>query len=137
MTRKVLDRFEQQVHAELRELDGTLNSLRGEQGLEIFALNENMLERVISLSTLSLSLGPFDQAILAAILVRAEELQDAGETDVCFCEIGADLQPWNKRALSSRLPVCMTLVAYGSMATSSFATRNAQAIGRNDSSYSA
>ena len=102
ITRQVLDRFEQQVHTELRQLDNTLVSLRGEPGLEIFPLNENMLERAVSLSTLSLSLGPFDQAILAAILVRAEQLRDAGETDVCFCEIDADLQPWDKRGGSKQ-----------------------------------
>ena len=96
-TREVLDRFEQQIHAELRQLESTLASLRGERGLEIFPLKENMLERAVSLSTLDLSLKPFDQAILAAVLVRAEELRDAGETDVCFCETDADLQPWNKR----------------------------------------
>ncbi len=100
--REVLDRFEQQVHTELRQLDNTLVSLRGEPGLEIFPLNEGMLERAVSLSTLSLSLGPFDQAILAAILVRAEQLRDAGETDVCFCEIDADLQPWDKRGGSKQ-----------------------------------
>jgi hypothetical protein len=52
MTREVLNRFERQVQVELRELDGTLASLRGEPGLEIFALNENMLERVVTLSAL-------------------------------------------------------------------------------------
>jgi hypothetical protein len=102
ITRQVLDRFEQQVHTELRQLDSTLVSLRGEPGLEVFPLNENMLERAVDLSTLSLSLRPFDQAILAAILVRAEELRDAGETDVCFCEIDADLQPWDKRGGSKQ-----------------------------------
>jgi hypothetical protein len=101
-TREVLDRFEQQIRTELRQLDNTLASLRGEPGLEVFPLNENMLERAVSLSTLSLSLRPFDQAILAAILVRAEELRDAGETDVCFCEIDADLQPWDKRGGSEQ-----------------------------------
>ena len=101
-TRAVLDRFEQQVQTELRQLENALVSLRGEPGLEIFPLNEIMLERAVSRSTLNLSLGPFDQAILAAILVRAEELRDAGETDVCFCEIDADLQPWDKRGDSKQ-----------------------------------
>lgn len=55
-----------------------------------------MLERAVSLSMLDLSLNVFDQAILAAVLVRAEELQAGGETDLCFCELDADLQPWDK-----------------------------------------
>ena len=54
-----------------------------------------MLERAVELSALYLSLKPFDQAILA-VLVRAEELRGAGETDLCFCETDADLQPWDK-----------------------------------------
>jgi hypothetical protein len=101
-TREVLDRFEQQVRTELRQLDSTLVSLRDEPGLEIFPLNENMLERAVSLSTLNLSLRPFDQAILAAILVRAEELRDAGEMNVGFCEIDADLQPSDKHGDSKQ-----------------------------------
>ena len=56
-----------------------------------------MLMRVVDLTALDLSLNPFDQAILAAVLVRAEELWEAGERDLCFCEIDSDLQPWDKR----------------------------------------
>ncbi len=96
VTREVLDRFERQVQAELRQLDDTLASLRRDPGLEVFALNENMLERAAGLSTLDLSLKPFDQAILAAVLVRAEELRGEGEADLCFCETDTDLQPWDK-----------------------------------------
>jgi hypothetical protein len=97
MTREVLDRFEQQVHAELKQLDDTLASLRREPGIEVFPLNENMLKRAVDLCTLDLSLKPFDQAILAAVLVRAEELRRAGEADLCFCETDTDLQPWDRR----------------------------------------
>jgi len=96
-TREVLDRFEQQVRAELRQLDRTLASLRGMRGLEVFPLNERMLERAVELSSLDLQLQPFDQAILAAVLVRARELTKAGEIDLCFCETDNDLRPWDKK----------------------------------------
>ena len=96
-TREVLDRFEQQVRAELRQLDRTLASLRGMRGLEVFPLNERMLERAVELSSLDLQLQPFDQAILAAVLVRARELTQAGEIDLCFCETDNDLRPWDKK----------------------------------------
>ena len=56
-----------------------------------------MLERAVHLSTMDLQLKPFDQAILAAVLVRAEDLRNAGAADVCFCEKDSDLQPWDKR----------------------------------------
>ena len=55
-----------------------------------------MLDRAVDLCTLDLSLKPFDYAILAAVLVRAEELRNKGEVDLCFCETDADLQPWDK-----------------------------------------
>ena len=55
-----------------------------------------MLDRAVDLSTLRLSLKPFDQTILASILVRAEELRSGGEYDLCFCETDTDLQPWDK-----------------------------------------
>jgi len=95
MTREVLDRFEHQVRGELKELDETLVSLRQEPDLDAFPLNEGMLERAVLLSTLDLSLKPFDQAILAAVIVRAEELRGAG-FDLCFCEADSNLQPWDK-----------------------------------------
>ena len=81
---------------ELERLDATLQTLRQEPGVEVFALSEAMLERAVTLSLLGLDLKPFDQAILAAVLVRAEELFGAGEQELAFCEIDSDLQPWDK-----------------------------------------
>ena len=95
-TRVVLTRFEQQMRSELRQLDGTISSIRREAGLEVFALNDRMLEMSVDLTALGLSLKPFDQAILAAVLVRAEELRAQGEEDLCFCETDSDLQPWDR-----------------------------------------
>jgi broad specificity phosphatase PhoE len=94
-TRLVLQRFEQQVQAELRSLDGTLGALRTKPEIEVFPLTERMLERAVELTGLDLSLKPFDQAILSAVLGRARELAEAGESDFCFCELDADLQPWD------------------------------------------
>ena len=104
VTRVVLDRFEQQVKSELAQLDEALASLLREPGVEIFALNERMLGRAVELAQSDLKLDPFDQAILAAILVRSEELRR--DAELCFCEIDSDLQPWNrhtepKQALAS------------------------------------
>jgi hypothetical protein len=57
-----------------------------------------MLVRAIELSTENLDLKPFDQAILAAVLVHAEALRDSGADEVSFCELDGDLQPWDKSA---------------------------------------
>jgi len=102
MTREVLDRFEQQVHGELRQLDDVLASLRREQGLEVFPLNSRMLDRAVELSVAGLSLKPFDKPILAAVLERAGELREAGESDLCSCEMDADLQPWDRNGAAKQ-----------------------------------
>jgi hypothetical protein len=97
--RRVLDQYEVGVSAELEGLDGRLRSLRSHPGVEIFALREEMLVRAVDLSTQNLDLKPFDQAILAAVLVRAEELNGKGD-EVSFCELDSDLQPWDKNGRS-------------------------------------
>ncbi|MEB3338943.1 MAG: hypothetical protein VKJ46_15845 [Leptolyngbyaceae bacterium] len=40
--------------------------------------------------------GEFELAVLAAILVRAEDLRQKGHSWVGFCELDSDLQPWDK-----------------------------------------
>lgn len=97
ITREVLDRFETQVRSELKQLDAVFASLRTEAALEVFPLSEAMLKRATELASIDLPLRPFDQSILAGILVRAEELWEVGERDLSFCEVDADLQPWDKK----------------------------------------
>jgi predicted nucleic acid-binding protein len=94
----ILNRFTQHVEAELGALDDTFEELRAHEGaVEVFALDERMLERAITLGASDLYLKPFDQAVLAAVLVRAEQLRGAGKHDICFCELDADLQCWDRR----------------------------------------
>lgn len=96
IVRRVLDQYESAVSAELEELDDRLRSLTRQPGIEVFALTDKMLTRAIELSSLNLELKPFDQAILAAVLVKAEDLWDEGARDIAFCELDGDLQPWDK-----------------------------------------
>lgn len=100
--RRALDRFESRVLAELDELPATLEGIRKIPGLEVFALDEQMLSRSVELSSEDLNLKPYDQAILAAVLVRAEQLRDAGEEEFYFCELDGDLQPWDKKGASKQ-----------------------------------
>ena len=95
-TRWVLDQYEAHVRSELGRLPDTLASLRSERNLDIFPLNEGMLSQCAELAFSDFALKPFDQAVLAAVLVRARELWDAGEHELCFCELDGDLQPWDK-----------------------------------------
>jgi hypothetical protein len=61
-TRRVLDRMESRVKADLDGVDESLESLRMTRGVEVFNLDQEMLERCASLSYLRLDLKPFDQA---------------------------------------------------------------------------
>jgi hypothetical protein len=96
IVRRVLDTYEKQVLEELEDLDESLGFLLGKPGIGVFPLNEVMLERAVSLSLQNLDLKPFDQAILAAVLVRAEALRAEGASGLCFCELDANLQPWDR-----------------------------------------
>jgi hypothetical protein len=100
--RRVLDQYETAVLAELGGLDEQLGLLRNHPGIEVFPLSDAMLLRALELSTQNLELKPFDQAILAAVLVRAETLRDQGADDVSFCELDGDLQPWDKDGRSKQ-----------------------------------
>jgi predicted nucleic acid-binding protein len=98
--RRALDQFEGLVKKDLDNLEARLLSLRSEAGLEIFPLNDSMLEESISLTTEKLDLKPFDTSILSAVLVRARELLKMGQTDLAFCELDGDLQPWDRNGNS-------------------------------------
>lgn len=87
-----LEKFERSVSTELRALDSRLEQLRGCVGVQIFALSEGMLERAIALRTQAPDLKPFDEAILAAVLERADELRQAGATSLSFCTLDSDLR---------------------------------------------
>lgn len=92
----ILDQYEASFSSELDQLNERLAALVRHQQIEVFALSETMLARAVQLSTMDLELKPFDQALLAAVLVRAEQLRDAGADDIAFCELDGDLQPWDR-----------------------------------------
>ena len=96
IVRVALDQYQAAVLSELDELDVRLQSLAQDAGIEVFALTEAMLARAVK---------PFDQAILAAILVRGEQLRDEGADEVAFCELDSDLQPWDKKG-ETKQPLC-------------------------------
>jgi hypothetical protein len=93
---RVLSQFESSVTSELAALSKTLLALRSEPNLEVFSLNEEMLAMAVGLGFDDLSFQPFDQSVLAAVLVRARELWDAGERELCFCEKDSDLLPHDR-----------------------------------------
>ncbi|WP_152622036.1 hypothetical protein [Archangium violaceum] len=89
------------VSHELRKLHDTLEAVRNAPGVEAFALSEDMLECAIQLRATGPSgLKPFDEAILAAVLVKARTLRELHGGDpnfeLSFCTLDGDLQPWTK-----------------------------------------
>ena len=121
--RRVLDRYETTVLAELDRLDERIASLRSHPGIEVFPLSEEMLVRAVELSIQNLDLKPFDQAILAGVLVRARALRDLGADDIAFCELDGDLQPWDKNGRSKQ-PLSALYDAVGVWVYGDFAMEN-------------
>jgi hypothetical protein len=94
--------MEQQVHADLLALDQSLKELLDDPALDVFPLDSSMLERTLALTSERLDLHPFDQAVLGAVLVRAETLRANGADQFAFCELDSDLQPWDKKGDSKQ-----------------------------------
>jgi hypothetical protein len=94
IARTILDKYESSIEADLAQLDHRLRALAGLPYIDIFGIDEDMLVRSTELALAGITLKPFDQAILASVLVSARRLWDAGERELSFCEGDADLQPW-------------------------------------------
>lgn len=94
--RNGIDLMENLVKTDLQKIEVTLRDLKQARGLEIFSMSEAMLARSTELCFELPDLKPYDQAVLAAVLVRAEELLKSGERELVFCELDSDLQPWDK-----------------------------------------
>jgi hypothetical protein len=128
--RRVLDQYESQFAAEVKDLDERLALLRQQPGIEIFGLTETMLERAVGLSVQNLDLDPFDQAILAAVLVRASELRLTSAENVSFGELDQDLQPWDK--IGRRKEPLRTLYDFAQVSVYGNFSMQAQNPGRPD-----
>ena len=96
---RVFDKFDGLVTNELRKVPERLIELAKHPNLNVFPLSESMLERQVSIGEMDTLLKPYDMAVLAAILVRAEDLQQEGHSWVGFCELDSDLQPWDKNGV--------------------------------------
>lgn len=94
---RVFEKFDGLVANELAKVPERLEALaKNHPGLSIFPLSEQMLERQVAIGAMDISLKPYDLAVLAAVLVKSEQLQQEGSSWVGFCELDSDLQPWDK-----------------------------------------
>jgi hypothetical protein len=104
---RVFEQFDGLVSNELIKVSERLDALASHPGLSVFPLSEPMLECQVSISAMDLSLKPYDLAVLAAVLVKSEELQQVGHSWVGFFELDSDLQPWDK--FGTRKPILSDL----------------------------
>lgn len=98
---QALELYRATVTRELRTLEDTLDAIRRTPGVEAFALSDAMLERAIQLRSEGASgLEPFDESILAAVLVRAQALREThgreSGFELAFCTLDGHLQPWTR-----------------------------------------
>jgi predicted nucleic acid-binding protein len=87
-------RMETKLSDDRAALPERLDQIANAPGVELFPLDEEMLRRSLSIGR-EHSLKPFDQAILAGVLVRGARLA-VKDVHVCFLTLDADLQPWGK-----------------------------------------
>ena len=104
---RIFDQFDGLVANELTKVSERLDALAKHPGLSTFPLSEPMLEQQMSIGAMDLSLKPYDLAVLAAVIVKSEELQQEGHPWVGFCELDSDLQPWDK--FGARKPILSDL----------------------------
>ncbi len=107
---KVLDQFDGLVAHELTKVAERLSALADLPYLKVFPLSDQMLVRQVTIGSLDLYLEPFDLAILAAVLVKAEELFAVSNQEIHFCELDSDLHPWYKSG--SPKPIIYDLYNY-------------------------
>jgi predicted nucleic acid-binding protein len=91
---ELLQLFVNMTSAELDQLEARLEEVR--ELVNAYALTDAMLEQALTLRTRVPDLGPFDEAILAAIVVKAQELT-----------LDRDLSPVDKRG--NRKPELFTV----------------------------
>jgi len=96
IVRTLLNQYTHSIKRDLGNLDDRLKMLAELPYVEIFGLDDAMLLRATELALFGIDLKPYDQAILAGILITAERLWDSGARTLSFCLTDADLQPWDK-----------------------------------------
>jgi hypothetical protein len=92
-----LDAYIPTVKTGMLALDARIDAIRTQTGIDVFALDDRLLDRALRLRTEVATLKPFDEAILAVVLVKAGDLKATGATDLWFCDLDGDLVPVDKK----------------------------------------
>ena len=94
--RVFLDAYVNSVNADMATLENRVDAIKALPGVDVFALDERMLERAIMLRREVDSLKPFDEAILAAVLIKVQDVT-AAATSLFFCNLDGDLVPFDRK----------------------------------------
>jgi hypothetical protein len=88
------------VQNELRNMEQTLRNVSAAPGLELINYDGEMMTTACEFAFTMPELKPYDQAVLASVIVRGQRLYRSAEREMYFCELDSDLQPWDKNGKS-------------------------------------
>ena len=85
------------IHKELSAIPAILREVAALSCVDMFALDDEMLDLANKLALENVAQKPFDHAILAGTLVSSLRLWNKGERGIAFAELDSDLQPWGQK----------------------------------------
>jgi hypothetical protein len=91
---RLAERYVEDIRKELSAVPLILKEVAGLPFVNMFALDDEMLDLANQLALEKVAQKPFDHAILAGILVAASRLWNRNERGIAFAELDNDLQPW-------------------------------------------
>ena len=97
-----VEKMEVEIERDIASLDQRLQDLASLPGLYVFDVDSECAARCSELSYQGLDLKPFDQMILASILVRSARLAAGRKVEFSFCQKDQDLQPWGGSGISKK-----------------------------------
>jgi hypothetical protein len=94
---RLAEKYIQDMRMELSAVPAILKDVAELPCVDVFALDDQMLDLANELALTNVAQKPFDHAILAGILVSSSRLWNRGERRISFAELDRDLQPWGAK----------------------------------------
>jgi hypothetical protein len=94
---RLAESYIRDIHKELSAVPGILKEVAALSCVNMFALDDEMLDLANELALEKVAQKPFDHAILAGIVVSSSRLWSKGERWISFAELDSDLQPWGQK----------------------------------------
>jgi hypothetical protein len=84
------------MQSDMETLEDRVDAIKRLSGVDVYALDQRMLDRAIALRREVATLKAFDEAILAAILIKSGDVR-AAATEMFFCDLDGDLVPIDRK----------------------------------------